>query len=253
MILDEILEQPMAKSFTLKDIKKLHEDVHYYGEFGRNYLSNSDIGALLNNPREFRQSKDATVAMLQGRYFHTHLLEPQKLNEYNIVECSSRNTKVYKEFGEMALLSKEIEMLSEMAKAIRMNFTFYDMMYSPKNQFEQPMIKEIGGHLWKGKADIVAEDHIIDLKTTSSIDDFKYSARKYNYDSQAWLYGQFFGRPLIFIVVEKKSCKTGLFECSNEFLEYGREKVFKAIKVYENFFIPDAPEDINQYFINQTL
>ena len=101
MILDDILEQPMAKSFTLKDIKKLHEDVHYYGEFGRNYLSNSDIGALLNNPREFRQSKDATIAMLQGRYFHTHLLEPQKLNEYNIVECSSRNTKIYKEFGEI--------------------------------------------------------------------------------------------------------------------------------------------------------
>ena len=251
MILDE-LEQ-VADSFTKKDIKKLEEDQHYYGAFGRRYLSNSDIGALLGNPKDFRKDKEATVAMLQGRYFHTHLLEPQKLNEYDIVDCSSRNTKIYKEFGKPALLSKEIDMLSQMAKAIRMNFVFYDMMYSPKNKFEQPIIKEIGGHLWKGKADIVAPDFLIDLKTTSSIEDFKYSARKYNYDSQAWLYGQFFGRPLKFIVVEKNSCKTGLFECSEEFLEYGKQKVFKAIEVYEQFFVPNAPEDINQYFINQTL
>ena len=31
-------------------IKKLREDEHYYGEFGKQYLSNSDIRTLLNNP-----------------------------------------------------------------------------------------------------------------------------------------------------------------------------------------------------------
>jgi hypothetical protein len=139
-------------------------------------------------------------------------------------------------------------MLSNMAKAVRMNLDFYDMMYKAGNQFEVPAIKEVGGQLWKGKADIVSSDAIIDLKTTTKIDDFKYSARRYNYHSQAWLYGQFFNRPMVFIVVEKNTYKTGLFECSETFLEYGKQKVFKAIEVYENFFVQGAPEDINQYY-----
>ena len=186
--------------------------------------------------------------MLLGRYFHTDLLEPQKLSDFDIIDASTRTTKAYKEFGKQALLTKEVEMLSNMAKAVRMNLDFYDMMYKAGNQFEVPAIKEVGGQLWKGKADIVSSDAIIDLKTTTKIDDFKYSARRYNYDSQAWLYGQFFNRPMVFIVVEKNTCKTGLFECSETFLEYGKQKVFKAIEVYEKFFIQGAPEDINQYY-----
>jgi len=247
MILDEIQNAPSEA------IEKLRDDNHYYGKFGRNYLSNSDIGALLNNPLQFRTQKDATVAMLQGRYFHTELLEPQKLKDFKIVDASTRNTKKYKDLGEQALLQKEVEMLSAMAKAIRMNLVFYDMIYEPGNEFEAPAIAEIGGHKWKGKADIIGSQHIIDLKTTSSIDDFKYSARKYNYDSQAWIYQQLFGLPLVFIAVEKHSCKTGLFECSDEFLEYGKQKVFKAIEVYERFFGDNPTDDITQYFINQTL
>ena len=144
-------------------------------------------------------------------------------------------------------------MLSNMAKAIRMNLDFYDMIYKAGNQFEVPAIKEIGGHLWKGKADIVASDMIIDLKTTSKIDEFKYSARRYNYDSQAWIYSQFFGRPMIFIVVEKNTYKTGIFHCSETFLEYGKQKVFKAIEIYEKFFVQGAPEDINQYYHTEQL
>jgi len=243
MILDEI-QKPYSK-----EIEKLREDEFYYGDFGRQYLSNSDIGSLLNNPKDFRSGiNKPTIAMLLGRYFHTDLLEPQKLSDFDIIDASTRTTKAYKELGKQALLTKEVEMLSNMAKAVRMNLDFYDMMYKAGNQFEVPAIKEVGGQLWKGKADIVSSDAIIDLKTTTKIDDFKYSARRYNYDSQAWLYGQFFNRPMVFIVVEKNTYKTGLFECSETFLEYGKQKVFKAIEVYEKFFVQGAPEDINQYY-----
>jgi hypothetical protein len=31
-------------------LEKLREDEHYYGEFGKNFLSNSNISALLTNP-----------------------------------------------------------------------------------------------------------------------------------------------------------------------------------------------------------
>ena len=31
-------------------LKKLEDDNHYYGKFGKTFLSNSDIGTLLSNP-----------------------------------------------------------------------------------------------------------------------------------------------------------------------------------------------------------
>ena len=31
-------------------IEKLRDDEHYYGDFGKKYLSNSDIKTLLTNP-----------------------------------------------------------------------------------------------------------------------------------------------------------------------------------------------------------
>jgi hypothetical protein len=33
-----------------KAIEKLRDDEHYYGPFGKKYLSNSDISTLLTNP-----------------------------------------------------------------------------------------------------------------------------------------------------------------------------------------------------------
>ena len=54
-----------------KILKKLEQDEHYYGEYGRQFLSNSDISALLKNPRLLREEKPKTSAMVIGGYFHT--------------------------------------------------------------------------------------------------------------------------------------------------------------------------------------
>ena len=42
-------------------IEKLRDDSEYYGAFGKQYLSNSDIGTLLTNPTEFRKPQDDNV------------------------------------------------------------------------------------------------------------------------------------------------------------------------------------------------
>jgi len=67
------------------------------------------------------------------------------------------------------------------------NLAFFEGIRQEGNEYEVPAIKEIYGEMWKGKADIVCSDKLIDLKTTGKIDDFKYSARKYNYDSQCYI------------------------------------------------------------------
>jgi hypothetical protein len=241
-----------------KIIETLRNDTEYYSGVGKNYLSNSDIGALLYNPMQFGKDKEKTPAMLAGSYFHKSILEPHKLGEFVKVDSSTRTTNIYKEAisnsgTDMLLLKKEADDVDAMVSAVMSNLTFYDIIRHPEAEYEVPAIGEIGGIMWKGKCDVKLPDLIPDLKSTGNLDDFKYSARKYNYDSQAYIYNQLFGRPMIFIVVEKGTCRTGLFECSDEFMDRGREKVYKAIEVYQKFFAPDATDDITQYFKLETL
>jgi len=250
--------------FTTKQwkesIEKLKDDSQYYGDFGKQYLSNSDIITLLNDPKNFRKEKEMTKAMLLGRYFHTAMLEPNKLHseEYIPIDASSRSTKKYKEEilqynRPIMMLKKEMEEIDVAINTMKANLEFYDAIYHPKNEYEVPAIQEVEGMMWKGKADIVAEDILIDLKTTSNIKDFKYSARKYNYDSQAYLYQQFFGKPLVFYVVDKSTYELGIYYPSQTFLEYGKDKVERAIEVYNKFFKENAEENIESYIIKETL
>ena len=243
---------------TKEALSRLSNDSDYYGEFGKQFLSNSDIDTLLKDPSSYGVSKAKTVAMVQGSYFHASLLEPDKVKDFLICDASSRNTNIYKEMceahgQEIILLSKEVVELDDMVDSIKGRMDFFDMIYEDGNMYEQPGISNVCGEVWKGKADIISSEFVIDLKTTSNLDEFRYSARKYNYDSQAYIYNQIFGRPVIFIAVEKGSNKTGLFDCSEEFLDRGKEKVQRAVDVWRKFFGPNKTEDINQYYTKETL
>lgn len=238
---------------SAKDLELLKEDEHYYGELGRKYLSNSDVGALLNNPKRFQQSGEETKAMIEGRYFHTAMLEPEKLDNFEFIDTSSRNTKAYKDLGKTILLQKEKEWLDELVGTMKSNLHFYDLIYQEGNQYEIPGITDIGGVMWKGKADVLTSEYIIDLKTTSSLSDFRRSCYKYNYDSQAYIYKCIFGKPMMFLVIDKTTMNMGVFESSEEFVQSGKDKVQRALQVYNMFFAPDSQEDITNYFKYEVL
>lgn len=239
-------------------IEKLREDNHYYGEFGQQYLSNSVIGTLLENPKAFGQSSETTKAMIEGSYMHTLILEPEKIGNFEIVDASTRTTNVYKDAlansdSEILLLQKEADEMKLCAEAIMSNMELYDMIRDKNNVYEEPMVKEIFGNLWKGKRDVGNPEFTIDVKTTSDINKFKRSAWMYNYDSQAYLYEQFWGVPMVFIVVDKQTYQTGIFTCSDEFLERGKQKVIRATEVYNTYFHPNATGDIDEYVIKDVL
>ena len=63
-------------------LNKLSDDKHYYGVFGKQFLSNSDIGTLLSNPLALGSEVKSSPAILIGSYFHTALLEPEKLKDF---------------------------------------------------------------------------------------------------------------------------------------------------------------------------
>ena len=65
-----------------KDIEKLRCDKEYYNGVGKSYLSNSDIGTLLKNPKYFGVSAPDNQNFAKGRLFHQLILEPKKAREF---------------------------------------------------------------------------------------------------------------------------------------------------------------------------
>ena len=234
-------------------IEQLKDDANYYGILGQEYLSNSDIYSLLNNPRNFRET-EKSLPLLEGGYFHTAMLEPHKLDSYTVMDVSTRNTKAFKEYIELhnldpydVLLNKEVEKINYWIDAMKSNLTMYQDIFAMNNIYEQPGVAEIFGMQWKGKADIITKTHVIDIKTTANVDKWKWSANDYNYDSQAYIYQQIFGKPVIFYIVDKKTLKLKIATPLEETILRGREKVIKAIDIYNKFFSKDSKEDLTQY------
>ena len=50
-------------------LKALEDDDNYYGDFGKKYLSNSDISTLLTNPLALGKQQAPRPAFLVGGYF----------------------------------------------------------------------------------------------------------------------------------------------------------------------------------------
>ncbi len=234
----------------------LDNDEHYYGEFGKSFLSNSDIKSLLENPLQFKQPIVGNPNLIKGSYFHTLVLEPNKLERFKIIDAGTRNTKKYKDLsgGELCLLEKEADELAILRDKLLGVNAAKDLIQDIDVAYEVPGIIELEDEWWKLKADIVnnTQGYVIDLKTTSDIDKFSYSAKAYNYDSQAYIYSTYFKMDFIFIVVCKKSKKIGIFDCSPQFLESGKDKVQRAVEQYRLFF-KNENFDPAQYFISKTL
>ena len=251
-----------------KILQKLNNDEDYYGNFGNQFLSNSHIGKLLKDPlRAFEPSKPS-ASFLVGGYFHTCILEPDKLDKYKVIKSNTRNTKEYKDVsgGELCLLQKEVDEIELMREKLMSNDICKDLIQGRpfatgdyeheygSIEYEVPMITELFGNKWKGKADIVNHEEklIIDLKTTADVEKFKWSASKFNYDSQAYIYSKLFGYEFLFIVIDKNTHQIGMFDCSPQFYERGEEKVRKASEAYELFY-KTKDFDPKQYFISKTL
>ena len=239
-----------------KVLEQLKSDENYYGDFGKQFLSNSDIKTLLTNPLALGIQSKPSPAFLVGGYFHTAILEPDKLKKYKVIESSTRNTKAYKEMsgGELCLLQKEVDQIELMTQKILENDVCRGLIKGIDVEYEKPGLAELEGALWKGKADIVNHDEklIIDLKTTKDINSFKWSANRFNYDSQAYIYSKLFGYEFVFIVIDKETHQIAVMDCSPDFYSSGADKVKRAVEAYDLFYKTEGFEP-SQYFINQTL
>jgi len=239
-------------------IERLRNDEDYYGDYGNKFLSNSHIGKLLKNPMSLYDKTPDNPNFKVGGYFHTAILEPDKLKSFKIIDATTRNTKKYKEIsgGEVCLLQHEVDMIEVMVEKMMANDICRDLIQPVLGnvQYEEPGIVRLYDNMWKGKADVINHDEklIIDLKTTGDIEKFRWSASKFNYDSQAYIYRHLFGYDMLFIAIDKNTHQIGLFDCSPNFYKSGKEKVEKASEIFDLFY-KDKDFDPLQHLTTTTL
>jgi hypothetical protein len=239
-------------------LDNMYEDDFYYNYLGKNALSSSSLKMLIQSPKTYKYvtkyGSGESQALRDGKLFHTMILEPHKIDDLVIVDVATKAGKAYKEAKEQGLevyTSKELKDAERLADALLRNDEA--VSYMNKAEFEVPAIAMIDGIPFRAKADILKGNTIVDLKTTTGLNEFRYSASKYSYDLQAYLYREMFGVDnFVFVAIDKGSLDIGIFECSDEFYESGKRKLEQGIANYKYFF-GEEEVDLNQYVLRGVL
>ena len=162
-----------------KVLQKLKNDEDYYGEFGKQYLSNSNIYDLLSDPSSYLKQTKESVAFLYGKAFHELMMFNETKHD-NFVDASTRSTKIYKESlvnqdQEVLLLKKEYDDILNLVDIGKNHKIIKPILEDKNTLFEEPNISMLPDNnlLWKCKADIVTDNAVYDIKTTSNIKSFK--------------------------------------------------------------------------------
>ena len=238
-------------------LEKASDDEFYYGYLGKYAFSSTSIKHLLSSPKTYKHILEYGQADAQplrdGWLFHTCVLEPDVFNSQIFVNVQSKNTKKYKDavaqYGKVFTL-KEKHDAERLADALLRNEMVLEKLSN--STFEQAEIGEVFGFPFRAKADILSNNsEMYDLKSTASLQGWKYSADKYGYDVQAFLYCQLFDilpSRMGFIVIDKGSLDIGYAQVTEEFYERGMLKVKKALQTYEDWFMQET--DLDQYYIN---
>ena len=244
-------------------LSRMYDDKFYYGYLGTAALSSSSAKKLLHSPKQYERSLTDTetnniAALRDGRLFHMMALEPHKIEDsYLFIDSSTRNTNKYKEFAaanpyKEVMLTREYTALSELMISLNKSLEASELLRGGSS--EVPMIGEIFGYPFRGKADYLKDNHIIDLKTTSNLDNWLYTARNvWHYDLQCYIYKILYNvQKFTFLVIEKGSGEIGIFDCSEEAMEKAGHKLKKVCNTYEEYFIRKI-KDPNEYVRRGTL
>lgn len=240
-------------------LSKMNDDDFYYNYLGQNALSSSSIKDLLDSPKTYHfrreNSSKESQALRDGWLAHTCILEPEVFSAQEFIDVQSKNTKAFREAkanNPKVFTMKEKNDAERVADAFLRNEKA--LSYLKGAEFEVPVIGQVDGYPFRGKADILGPDFIADIKTTTDVKGFNYSAAKYHYDVQCYLYCNLFGvnyDKFTFIIIDKGSLDIGIAHCSEEFYISGYEKVKKALATYQTFF--EDGVDIDSFYLEMTL
>jgi hypothetical protein len=244
--------------------KEFKTDEEYYAD--REYVTNSQLGYLSKSPLNlihyYQYGGENTSAFELGRLLHMAVLEEDKFQNEDI-SCYDgiKRGKKWEEFksenkGSIILSEKDCKSLKGMVRSLSINDEVSELLSSAKKEVVNCWIDKDSLVKCKGKADAVLPDCIVDVKTTTNIEfeKFRSSCYRYGYNRQAAFYSDGFGvQNFKFVCVEKEyPYRIAVYDCSQEFINSGREEYKKLLESYFEYFI-SKEKNYNDYYLKGTL
>jgi hypothetical protein len=242
-----------------KLINEMYDDHFYYSYLGKYSLSSSSVKKLLDSPKAYIKSlrqSDNSPALIAGRLVHLAVLEPEKFQGLNFIDVQSRNAKVFKEALEEnpdTFTIKEYNSAMYLAEALHKNKHANELLNDM--QREIPMVGELFGKPFRGKADAIGHGRIVDLKTCADLNKFKWNAKDFKYMCQVYIYCNLFGidyKDFYFLVIDKNTNDIGVFDISEDFYNLGESLVEQAVEVYTDK-IERGMNELHNYIVRDTL
>lgn len=245
-------------------VKQADNDDFYYNYLGKYSFSSSSLKHLLSSPKTYKHileyGQPDAQAFRDGWLAHAAVLQPDVFASQIFVNVQSKNTKKYKDavkqYGKVFTL-KEKHDAERLADALLRNEMVLQKLNDSEFEQSEVFTLEHNGNLYpfRARADILSNNsEMYDLKTTASLNGWEYSANKYAYDLQCFLYCQAFDiapENMGFIVIDKGSLDIGYAQVSEEFYLRGEAKARRALDIYEEWFMHES--DLDQYYINIEL
>lgn len=237
-------------------ITQMYDDNFYYNTLGVDKaLSTSSLSQLLDSQEDFlrylkgKKQKESD-ALRMGKLVHWAYLEPKKFYSLKFVDTERTNSKAYteavQEYGAENVFKEKEQRIAE-HYIDRLNNKEKLKQIRKNCEVEVPAIKELLGIPIRGKADMIDNECLYDLKTTRvNPSGFNWwKVRDMNYDLQAFIYCQLFERDYFaWIPLNKMNSRVGIRYASRELIESGEEKFYKAIEVYKTKFQGKTIEEI---------
>ena len=222
----------------------MDDDSFYYGYLSKHALSSSMCKSLLEGPEVYANKlKEPPKAkepqpFRDGRLIHLLALEQHRIEELTIID-STKGSKLYKlaieeKPAQTVYTRAELNRCKDIADAVLENDDFKNIVKDAS--FEIPSISNYNGLPFRGKADVLLPGVVVDLKTTSDIDNFDQAALLYGYDLQAALYLELFESfEFKYIVVDKKTKEVKTVQFSDDFIQSGYDKLDLATENYYKY------------------
>lgn len=247
-------------------LNRMIDDEFYYGHCNKNMFSASKVKLMAKSPKSYYyvdKYQSSQQPLRDGWLFHTAILEPHVFDAQIFCKTLTKGVE-FKQLEEHhgkgnVYTKKEKQDAERLARAFTVNQ--FAMSRLRNSKFEVPNCGVINDVPFRGKADILTDrGHIIDLKTCQNITNFKRDAYSLGYDIQAYIYCQLWGityKEFEFIAIDKKTLDIGIYKCSKEFYESGKQKTNNVLTAYKEKIqgqnADDVTEFINNYYFEDTL
>ena len=258
----------MKETITLLDgvswqkealLQKMEDDTFYYGHCAKNMFSSSKVKLLAKSPKSYYyvdKYRGSEQPLRDGWLFHAAILEPHVFDAQIFCDTLTKGVK-FKELEAYhgkgnVYTKKEKQDAERLARAFTVNSNAMARLYKCKTEVANcGVIMDIP---FRGKADVVTKDGgIIDLKTCQNITNFRKDAYTMGYDIQTYIYTELWDIPydkFEFIAIDKKSLDIGIYRCSEEFYQSGKNKVEAVLKAYKESIQGKDPDEVTEFINN---